>query len=143
MPPRRPDGCLVYRLRQATRKATRAYDRHLNKAGLGIAQFGLLQTISMNEGASVSVIAEVLDMDRTTLSRNLGPLLSQGLIQLGDGPDRRTRAVQMTDAGQELLRQGQRQWRIARDETEHQIGKEETAALKQLLSTLLDRLPPD
>lgn len=136
--------CTVYRLRMATRRATRLYDRHLAPAGLGIAQFGLLNAIAWREGASVTDIAALLDMDRTTLTRNLVPLMRRGLVSLGPGGDRRTRAVTITPAGREAVRQAAPAWRAAQDELAASLGSSGHAALLAAIDLALEHIPdPD
>ena len=133
--------CTVYRLRMAARRATRLYDRHLAPAGLGIAQFGLLQTLSMNDGTTVTVLAAALDMDRTTLTRNLTPLVRQGLVRLGVGSDRRSRAVAMTSAGTRKLAEAMSLWRNAQAAMCEAVGDKEIARLHALLDAAVERLP--
>jgi DNA-binding MarR family transcriptional regulator len=54
---------------------------------------------------TISRLAEYLVMDRTTLARDLKPLEDQGLLRITPGGDRRTRQLQLTDAGREKLRE--------------------------------------
>lgn len=138
------DLCTVYRLRMVTRRATRLYDRHLAPAGLGIAQFGLLNAIWSRAGDSVTDIAALLDMERTTLTRNLGPLVRRGLVKLGAGPDKRSRCVAITDAGKEAVRQARPHWRAAQAELAATLGEERHAALVAALGLALQHIPdPD
>lgn len=136
--------CTVYRLRMATRRATRLYDRHLAPTGLGIAQFGLLNAIAWRGGASVTDIAALLDMDRTTLTRNLGPLVRRGLVALGPGGDRRSRAVTITPAGKEAVRQAAPAWRAAQAELATALGASGHTALLEAIDLALRHIPdPD
>ncbi len=141
--PKNPPVCTVLRLRRATRKATRVYDRHLAQLGIGIAQFGILQTISGASDRPLGEIASALEMDRTTLTRNLRPLLSRGLVRFADAPDRRTRRVALTEEGEATLLEARRAWRIAQDETRKRLGPAQTDELHRLLALLLSELPPD
>jgi DNA-binding MarR family transcriptional regulator len=124
----------------ATRRATRAYDRHLAKAGLGSPQYGVLMTIDAIPGRSVGDIAARLDMDRTTLTRNLELLVARGLVAT-EGSDRRTKALRLTAAGAAKLAQARRYWRMAQDELEAHNGRQPTVKLNVLLAGLIDKLP--
>lgn len=135
------DVCTVYRLRMVTRRATRLYDRHLVPTGLGIAQFGLLNAIWSREGASVTDIAALLDMERTTLTRNLGPLVRRGLVALGAGPDKRSRSVTITEAGKETVRRARPHWRAAQAELAAALGEERHTALVAALGLALAHIP--
>jgi DNA-binding MarR family transcriptional regulator len=133
--------CTAYRLRMASRRATRLYDRHLAPSGLGIAQFGLLQIIAMRGGAKVTDVAGALDMDRTTLTRNLTPLVREGLVRLGAGPDKRSRAITITDAGKARLADAFPLWRQAQAAVRASMGEAEIGQLHALLDAAVQRLP--
>ncbi len=141
MPPDLKLPCTVYRLRMAARRATRLYDRHLAPAGLGIAQFGLLQVISLRGGATVTHVAEALDMDRTTLTRNLTPLVREGLVETGAGRDRRSRAIAITAAGEAKLARALPLWREAQAAVRKSLGEVEVGQLHALLDAAMHRLP--
>ena len=133
--------CTVYRLRMATRRATRLYDACLAPCGLGIAQFGLLHILRSHPGASVTTLAEALDTDRTTMTRNLAPLAKAGLVQLGPGPDKRTRAVVLTASGQAVLERAYPLWRQAQSRVREVLGKERVDALHAMLDAATAELP--
>ncbi|WP_146739712.1 MarR family winged helix-turn-helix transcriptional regulator [Hyphomonas pacifica] len=77
------------RLLRAARRITREYDDALRPVGLTVTQFGLLNSVDRYEPDSISELADLLALDRTTLSRNLKPLEKAGLISAG----RRARAA--------------------------------------------------
>ncbi len=52
---------------------------------------------------TINEMAEQLELDRTTLSRNLKPLARQGLLTIALGSDQRTRVVTLTAEGEETL----------------------------------------
>lgn len=133
--------CTVYRLRMAARRATRLYDRLLAPCGLGIAQFGVLQTLRAQPGATVTDLAAALDMDRTTLTRNLTPLVRSGLVALKPGPDRRSRAVLITDAGLARLEDAMPLWREAQAAVRAAIGSDAVKRLHAELDAILTSLP--
>lgn len=133
--------CTVMRLRRATRKITRLYDRYFADLGIGIAQYGILQTIVHTQQPSISSIADSLDMERTTLTRNLKPLLAAGLVSVREGENKRSRAVAVTADGKALLKKARRIWRQAQDDVRQQMGEAELRKLHKLLAEMLERLP--
>src|ERR1700735_2261106 len=92
-------GCTCYRLRQAGRLVSRLYDQSLAPLGINIGQFGLLATLSAMSGASVMRVANVLQMDRTTLTRNLSPLERLGYISAAASAAVRGRGVSVSKRG--------------------------------------------
>ena len=85
-------NCTNFNLRKATRAVTHLYDEMLKPSGLRSTQYSLLTVLSLGEAETISNLAHKLVMDRTTLTRNLQPLKSQGWIKRVPGEDRRTRA---------------------------------------------------
>ena len=63
--------CVAGRVLRAARLITRHYDDALRPTGLTITQFGLLHVIGRYEPDSISQVAELMNLDRTSLSRNL------------------------------------------------------------------------
>jgi DNA-binding MarR family transcriptional regulator len=125
-------------LRRTTRRITQIYDRLLEPAGLTVNQFGLLARLygaSLREELlSVSVLAERVGMDPTTLNRSLKPLQAAGLIANGADPaDQRIRAVLITEEGTAKLRQAVPLWRQAQALIDEAVGIDTTVALNGLL----------
>lgn len=135
-------GCTCARLRRLTRRMTALYDRELAPTGLLLTQYSLLATLrreGKDAGVSVSDLASVMDMDRTTLSRNLRPLLDQGLIALISDPmDARVRRAQITANGHATFHNAVPYWRAAQDYVNRTLGEAHVGALHDWL----DRVTP-
>lgn len=140
-PPPRVSGCTCMRLRKATRRVSQIYDRHLEPAGLTITQYGLLAHLVAVTDTAIGALAEKLAMDPTTLTRNLRPLIRQGLVALvPDARDRRVRCVSLTDNGREAFESARPLWRAAQNQINAAIGDSETSALHAELDRILERL---
>ena len=61
--------------------------------------------IAAADTPTISLLAERLVMDRTTLGRDLKPLVAQGLVRISPGEDRRTRRLELTATGQAKRRE--------------------------------------
>ena len=105
--------CSAGRLLRAARVLTRHYDDALRPVGITITQFGLLKVIQRLEPESISDIAQALDIDRTTLSRNLKPLEKAGLVFRGSEGESRRRRVLLTTLGVAKLEEAQPFWQAA------------------------------
>jgi DNA-binding MarR family transcriptional regulator len=143
MPPAGPTpitGCTCDRLRKLTRRITQHYDARLAPAGLRVTQYSLLAKLGRSGPVAMSALAELLEMDRTTLTRNLKPLADAGLVAIGAGRDARERVVTMTTAGRAAFGAAREHWRRAQDEVNHALGAEQVAALHGALEDSLARL---
>src|SRR5207244_11558938 len=67
-------GCACWRLRQASRAVTRHYERALRRRGLRATQFSLLALLTQTGPLTVSELAAMLGVERTTLTSNLRTL---------------------------------------------------------------------
>jgi DNA-binding MarR family transcriptional regulator len=79
------------------------YDEILEPSGLRGTQFSLLVALSLTGEAPVLRLADELGLDRSTMTRNLAPLERDGLVVSAEGPDRRVRLIQLTEAGRRAL----------------------------------------
>lgn len=96
-------GCVCFNVRKTARALTQIYDDALKPSGLRVTQFTLLMATTLHEPATLNRLASITVTDRTTLTRNLQPLETQGLIRIESGADRRERQVTMTARGRQVL----------------------------------------
>jgi DNA-binding MarR family transcriptional regulator len=125
--------CACFNLRKASRAVTQLYDDILRPSGLRITQFSLLTVIRLTGTPSVTALAQAAVVDRTTLTRNLGVLAKEGLIQIREGEDARVREVALTAAGRARLAAAQPYWREAQSRMTDALGR---VRLKHLLADL-------
>ena len=115
--------CIGFNTRRATRLITQYYDKALAPAGLRSTQYSLLSVLAMLGENSMQDLAFVLAMDRTTLTRNLNPLLKKGWVKVQVGSDRRARPLTITPAGQAILENALPLWQKAQAHILDQIGE--------------------
>src|SRR3977135_2218549 len=98
------DTCLCLHLQRATRAVARRFDELMRPAGLTSGQFSILMSLNRPEPPTIRSVAELLAMDRTTLTANLKPLQRRGLVRIRvDAADRRNRRLGLTAAGRRHL----------------------------------------
>ena len=104
----KPQGCTNLKLRQLGRMVTRHYDRHLAAVGLKNTQYALLSHVVKLGPIRPGDLARRMQMDASTLTRNLQPMVAQGWLTIGKGEDARSRLIAATHEGQEMRAKGQR-----------------------------------
>ncbi|HUH83835.1 MAG TPA: MarR family winged helix-turn-helix transcriptional regulator [Stellaceae bacterium] len=130
----KPDVCNCLALRQAARHVTQFYDQLLAPVGLRTTQFSILARLRRLGPLSINALAKEMVMDRTTLGRNILPLQREGLIVVVRGrTDRRSKELQLTDAGLARLRRALEGWTEAQARFETTFGGERTLELRSLL----------
>ncbi|WP_298235114.1 MarR family winged helix-turn-helix transcriptional regulator [uncultured Azohydromonas sp.] len=146
-PPALPQGCTCARLRRLTRRITAVYDRELAAAGLRVTQYSLLSVLrhaAGAEGMPVTELAARMDMDRTTLTRNLKPLIDQGHAALAsDAQDRRVRRALLTPQGAAALEAARPHWLRAQQEVNRTLGEATVADLHHWLDTVTPAFRPE
>ena len=128
-----PAGCTNLKLRQASRLVTRHYERFIRASGLKITQYSLLSHVVKLGPQRAGELAAVMQLDASTLSRNLQPLLEQGWLAVHAGEDARQRIVEATPEGQALRQRAQRAWKQAQVALNQRLGETRVVALHALL----------
>jgi DNA-binding MarR family transcriptional regulator len=115
--------CLLQRVRRSARAMTAAYEAALLPVDLTASQFSALTGIAAHEGVTVTVLADALGMDRTTLARVLAPLERRGLIASQiSGKDARTRGLFLSPKGGEVLTDALPLWSGVQAATLERLG---------------------
>src|SRR5262245_26436846 len=98
------DSCLCLHLQRAARVVARRFDDVFRPLGITQGQFSLLMSLNRPQPPSIGSVADLLAMDRTTLTANLKPLERRGLVTVTiDEEDRRSRRLALTADGRALL----------------------------------------
>ena len=88
-----PKGCSSLKLRQLSRRVSQLFDAEVSGAGLKTTQYSLLSHVVRLGPVRPGQLAAVMEMDASTLTRNLQPLIAQGWVVVNPGDDGRSRQV--------------------------------------------------
>src|SRR5262252_2542605 len=108
-------------LRQASRVVTAFFDAALRPSGLRATQLNILMAIEVGAPPTVTGLAEVLAMDRTTMTRNLQLLRRRGLLE--------DRAVALTAKGRRAAAFAMPRWELAQAAVVDALGQERWSSL--------------
>ena len=133
--------CACLTARQAARALTRRYEQILQPSGLRIGQYALLAALLTAGEATISELALRLDLDRTTLTRELKPLQQQAWLTVRRGPDPRTRVVSATAAGEAVWRSAVPLWQQAQRDAALLLGETRWQALFGIARAIVDATP--
>jgi DNA-binding MarR family transcriptional regulator len=110
-------------------------------SGLGFPQFALMLQVAAAAEDTIGALADRLDLDPSTLSRNLRSLERAGLVEIAMvEQDQRRRAVWLTERGARRLEAAVDAWRDACDGLTRALGRTRLRQLRDL-EALLDRHP--
>ena len=135
----RSSSCTCFRLRRAARQVSQVYDRELAAVDLSLNEYSILRH-AQSGPRLLGELADALGMERTTLTRNLRPLLEAGWLLQAHGEDARQRVVSITPRGIKRIESAKPYWQRAQARIESSFGKEATARLRDDLDLLVGAL---
>ena len=89
---------------------------------------------------SITELSDLLATDRTTLTRNLRPLLASGVIERAAAGDKRRHELVATPAGRALFKRALPLWAEAEQEVRTAMGAKLTADLHGALDRSMEKL---
>ena len=130
-------NCLLTRTRQISRVLTALYDEELRPFGLNSPQFTLLVLVMELGPLSRSDLGRRNHHGRSTLTRNLQPLIAQGWVSEGfPTDDGRSRPLSLTEQGKELLHSAASAWSVAQAKARALLGEGGANALMDIAGEL-------
>jgi DNA-binding MarR family transcriptional regulator len=126
-------SCISTRVRQLSRIITRVYDDALRPLGITVSQFTLLTQLAQQDGITAVEIGHSLDIEKSTLSRNLKRLLALGLLTMDPPAGRRGRGLHLTPKGQDVIQKAYPVWKDAQTRAVRVMGPESRSTLDGLL----------
>jgi DNA-binding MarR family transcriptional regulator len=121
-------ACAVMNLRQVTRSVTNRFDQQLRPVGLRATQLNLLMAIETSTAATVTDLAEILAMDRTTMTRNLKLLRDRKLVE--------SKRITLTEKGRRAAAAALPLWEKAQAEILGSLGSKRWEALLRELEAV-------
>jgi DNA-binding MarR family transcriptional regulator len=122
--------CVATRLRMANRVVTKVYDDALRPFGLKVTQMSMLVVAEDRGLIRQSEVGAELQLDDSTLSRNLERMRVNGWLEGVPGDDARVHSYRLTEAGRALLGKAIPAWRSAQKEAGRLLGDAGVQALR-------------
>ena len=113
--------CACLKVRTASRAVTRFYDDAFRPVGLRATQLTVLVAVTFGEAVSIASLSRLLGMDRSTLTRNLRPLEGKGLVALGPEGHHRSRTLNVTSKGEQLVRRALPLWEKTQEKLRQEL----------------------
>jgi DNA-binding MarR family transcriptional regulator len=107
--------CVAVRLRLLNRLITNLYDEAMRPLGLKVSQLNIMVATAKLELAHPARVCALLELDASTLSRNVDRMRTKGWLEIVPGEDARTQPFRLTAAGQKLLDRAFPLWEQAQE----------------------------
>ena len=128
--------CLAVRVRALHRRLSRLYEDALRPHGLTVAQLNLLVAVTALGGAAPGTLCQALELEKSTLSRNVERMVREGWLENRPEPAGRGRRLLVTRRGRGLLRRVEPAWREAQRRARALLGPRGTEGLLAAAATL-------
>ena len=120
---------MCFNSRSSARAVTKYYDRALEPAALRVTQFAILSLVREAGSPTMQELATRLNLDPSTMTRTLDPLVGSGHLRVEPGEDRRQRKVVLTAKGQRAHKRATALWLAAQDELRGKLGADRFSRL--------------
>jgi DNA-binding MarR family transcriptional regulator len=128
--------CYCTTTRRAARRITALYDGSLAPTGVNVAQFALLKVLEQQGEIALTELGDLLELDRSTIGRNVRVMEKMDLVVLKKGTDHRVTTADLTKKGQRICDVGTPLWDNAQSRIKQKLGREKAFELRVLLSAL-------
>lgn len=108
-------SCYCLAARRTARAITRLYEEKLRPHGLRATQFSILAALALKGPTPIRELADLLGLERTTLTRSAAVLERNGWISSGRSEDARERPLDLTAAGRQKLENAFPAWQAAQE----------------------------
>src|SRR5262245_29926278 len=129
-------GCVATRLRLANRVVTKVYDDALRPFGLTVSQMALLAVAADRGAIRQGEVSALLQLDDSTLSRNLDRMRANGWLEEVAETDARVHTHRLSEAGQVLFERVMPAWRGAQRRAHELLGESGVKALQRFASEI-------
>src|SRR5213076_1731 len=116
--------CIAVRLRLLNRVVTNLYDDALRPLGLKASQLNILIVTAKLGLARPGQVCEILQLDASTLSRNVKPLQAHGWVEIVPGEDARAQPFRLRPKGKRLIEKAVPAWEEDQRRASELLGNE-------------------
>jgi DNA-binding MarR family transcriptional regulator len=117
--------CISVRLRLLNRAVTKIYDDAIRSHGIKVSQMNVLVFVAKRaSGVSPGLVAQMLQMEKSTVSRNVERMSREGWLAVGPGGDDRSQCLEATAKGRRLLEKAYPQWQQAQGKARDLLGED-------------------
>ena len=128
--------CIAVRLRLLNRVVTKCYDDALRPLGLKVSQLNILIVTAQLGLARPAHVCDILQLDASTLSRNVKPLQTHGWLEVVPDEDARAQPFRLTGKGKRLIEKAAPAWEEAQRRASELLGDEGIALLDRVAKQL-------
>ena len=132
--------CLAVRIRLLNRTVTAIFDDALRPLGVKVSQLNVLMVVARRGPMSPGDVARRLNMEKSTLSRNIDRMRTHGWLKTSYGNSGRTQVLELAPPGRKLIEKSLPFWKKAQEQTEAVLGKQGARSIHRAADTVWAQL---
>ena len=136
------EECIGVRIRLLNRVITNLYDKAFRPLGITTNQMSILVSMLRRGFSTPGEIGNFLQMEKSTLSRNLDRMRKSGWLEILQGENGRSQHLQMTSKGRKVVEQSLPLWRSAQKEAKQILGEHGAASVCETANEVWSRYSP-
>lgn len=129
-------SCIAVRVRLLNRVITNIYDAALRPLGLKVSQANILVVAAKLGVARPAQVCDLLNLDASTLSRNVERMQARGWLEVVPAEDGRSQPFRLTAQGRQLLEKALPAWEQAQEQATRLLGPAGVELLHQVTRPL-------
>ncbi len=132
--------CLAVRIRLLNRTVTHIFDEALRPLKLKVSQLNVLMVVAKLGPISPGDVARRLNMEKSTLSRNVDRMRTRGWLKVSEGDSGRKQILEIGSAGRKLIENALPFWKKAQEQTEAMLGQRGARSVHRAANTVWAQL---
>ena len=128
--------CLAVRVRMLNRTITNVYDEALRPLGLTAGQLNILVVVTRRGPISPGEVARRLNMEKSTVSRNIERMRKNGWLTVTAGESGRKQQLELTRKGKTLLENSLPVWEEAQTRAKAVLGRRGAESINSMANAV-------
>ena len=132
--------CIAVRIRLLNRTVTKIFDEALRPLGVKVSQLNVLMVVAKRGPIAPGEVARKLNMEKSTLSRNVDRMKTRGWLRVSQGDSGRKQILELGAAGRKLIEKSLPYWKKAQAQTEALLGQQGARSIHRAANTVWAQL---
>ncbi len=132
--------CLAVRIRLLNRTVTNIFDDALRPLGVKVSQLNVLMVVAKRGPISPGGVCRLLNMEKSTLSRNVQRMRTRGWLKVYQGDSGREQVLELASPGRKLIEKSLPFWKKAQAQTEAMLGQQGARSIHRAANTVWAQL---
>ncbi|MCH8854456.1 MAG: winged helix-turn-helix transcriptional regulator [Planctomycetes bacterium] len=132
--------CIAVRVRLLNRTVSSIFDDALRPLKIKVSQLNVLMVVAKHGPVSPGEVARVLNMEKSTLSRNVDRMHNHGWLKVSAGDAGNKQILELGAPGRKLIQKALPFWKKAQAQTEALLGQRGARAIHRAADSVWAQL---